>query len=249
MSEYRWAIAAIGAALVALFVAAAATGAAGNTIPTQLWAAAGALSGALVGVLVPPPGTNSAAAAGASVINAAAVNAARATAIDIISNDQKTGAEKDDARRELDEVIAVTERRWSRLRTRAAIEKAIGGHVSAEAVARGPVKKAAADAASNAKDDATAAANAAPSGGLAADFLKFVVPAIVFGGAMSVGILLLDGTISYKSCSATVVLQKGQTAAPCASAMFQAGNALITLASTTAGTLVGLFAPTPSKSQ
>ncbi|HVR05917.1 MAG TPA: hypothetical protein VMS02_07725 [Solirubrobacteraceae bacterium] len=46
----------LGAALVVFFAGATAAVAAGQTPPTALWAAGGAISGALIGLLVPPPG-------------------------------------------------------------------------------------------------------------------------------------------------------------------------------------------------
>ncbi len=49
-------IVAVGSALVVLFAGASIVLANGNQVPTELWAAAGALSGALVAMLVPPGG-------------------------------------------------------------------------------------------------------------------------------------------------------------------------------------------------
>jgi hypothetical protein len=51
---YRTVIVAVGVALVVLFAGACTILAVGNPVPTELWAAASALSGALVGLLVPP---------------------------------------------------------------------------------------------------------------------------------------------------------------------------------------------------
>lgn len=51
---------AVGAALVVLFAGASLVLAVGESVPTQLWAAASALSGALVGILAPAPATKAA---------------------------------------------------------------------------------------------------------------------------------------------------------------------------------------------
>ena len=50
-------VVAVGSALVVLFAGASVILAVGHSVPTELWAAAGALSGALVGILAPPPPT------------------------------------------------------------------------------------------------------------------------------------------------------------------------------------------------
>jgi hypothetical protein len=51
------AIAAVGAALVVLFIGGGVTLAVGHVLPTEFWAAASSLSGALVGLLAPQPAT------------------------------------------------------------------------------------------------------------------------------------------------------------------------------------------------
>jgi hypothetical protein len=51
------AIAGVSIALVALFISAGVILSLGHTVPTTLWSAASALSGALIGILIPPPTT------------------------------------------------------------------------------------------------------------------------------------------------------------------------------------------------
>lgn len=51
------AVTAVGAGMIILFLLAGITVAVGNSVPTEYWAAAGSLSGALVGLLAPQPAT------------------------------------------------------------------------------------------------------------------------------------------------------------------------------------------------
>lgn len=50
-------VASIGSAMIILFLLAGITVAVNHTVPTEYWAAAGALSGAMVGLFAPPPAT------------------------------------------------------------------------------------------------------------------------------------------------------------------------------------------------
>ena len=54
------AVGAVGAALVVLFIGAGVILGVGHTVPTEFWAAASSLSGALVGLLSPQPATKGA---------------------------------------------------------------------------------------------------------------------------------------------------------------------------------------------
>jgi hypothetical protein len=65
MGESGWSttnlvVVCLGAALVVFFAGVTASVAAGQTPPTALWAAGGAISGALIGLLVPAPGSKKA---------------------------------------------------------------------------------------------------------------------------------------------------------------------------------------------
>ena len=51
------AVVAVGTGMIILFLLAGITVAVGNGVPTEYWAAAAALSGALVGLLAPQPAT------------------------------------------------------------------------------------------------------------------------------------------------------------------------------------------------
>lgn len=241
-SDYTWAIAAIGAALVALFLAAGLSGAFGHGIPTQLLMAGGALVGGLVGIVVPAPGANRA-AAGASVIHTAATTAAATKAAQIA---QANPADAGAAQTAAQDVAAITPRRSARART--AISAAIAQHAdaaaNATAGAAAQVKQAAAAGASNAEQAAIDAASAT-LWDTALDGGKVLVPGIVFVVALIFGLLMSVGSITYHHCHVYSALGQGETQAPCAGQLFGAANALITLAATTAGTIVGLFAPSP----
>ena len=252
------AILAVGAALVALFLAAALIGAFGNGVPQELWASAGALSGALVGVLVPAPKTPATptASAAAATVNSAALNAAKEKGNEITSQDanQKQAV--------LDAIASVT---------RTALTPA-SGSTTAPAVAAATQHQAAAattaanspesvsaqitNAASQAATDAVPTAltqtlpfSAAPAAWLtwmlagASQLVKPAALAAITYFALRTGIRLSDGAVVYKNCPVTTATASGQTVAPCAPALFQAGNALITLGAAAGGALVGLFAP------
>lgn len=93
---------AIGSALVVLFAGAGATLAAGQQVPTALWAAASALSGALVGMLVPPGTggtvlTQAAAQAARAETQNSAIAAAEETADQLSATAERSGATKDKA--------------------------------------------------------------------------------------------------------------------------------------------------------
>lgn len=255
MTEDRsvWAIGAIGAALVALFIAAGVTGAAGNGIPTELWAAGGALGGALVGVLVPPPVASRHAAAGAAVINTAAVNAALSRATDIAAAATASGNDGDrsqtlEAQEALSAVLAASQTPVAKRSATAAISEAIQSHQTlAQGMSNDSVQAAAAQAASAAAPAAAAAANARDILGTALDGGKIIVPALIALLAFYIGIRMSDGSVHFSGCPVTQILKTGQTEPPCAGALFQTARAMVTLGAAAAGGLVGLFAPTPSK--
>src|SRR6201986_417442 len=60
----------LGATLVVFMAGVTAAVAAGQTPPTALWAAGGAVSGALVGLLLPAPGSKERHAAAAALVKA-----------------------------------------------------------------------------------------------------------------------------------------------------------------------------------
>jgi hypothetical protein len=99
-SAYALAIVGVGAALVFTIVGASTIAALGHGVPKELWAIGGALSGALVGILVPAPrlasreATPSAAAYGT---HNAAVGAARRKVEEIERSSGATGPEAEAA--------------------------------------------------------------------------------------------------------------------------------------------------------
>ncbi len=76
------AVGAVGAALIVLFAGAGVILAVGHVVPTEFWAAASSLSGALVGLLAPQPTTKGALTRRASQYHAMAAAAATAGAGD-----------------------------------------------------------------------------------------------------------------------------------------------------------------------
>jgi hypothetical protein len=113
-SSYSMAIIAVGAAVIVLFAGASVTVALKHPVPEALWATAGALTGALVGILVPPPGKTAdkagAAGTGAGVIHAAAISAAEGRANQIETERGPTAPETAVARASVDEVQAAGNR-------------------------------------------------------------------------------------------------------------------------------------------
>lgn len=89
----------LGIALVVFFAGVSAVLTVTGSAPAELWAAGAAISGALVGVLVPPPGRETAAHLGASTtineLSVGTVKAARQVA------EEKTGPDKDAAQEAL----------------------------------------------------------------------------------------------------------------------------------------------------
>ncbi|MCW2495660.1 hypothetical protein [Jatrophihabitans sp.] len=69
------AVSAIGAALVVLFIGAGVILGVGHSVPTEFWAAASSLSGALVGLLAPQPATKGALQRQATQLHALAATA------------------------------------------------------------------------------------------------------------------------------------------------------------------------------
>ncbi len=81
-SGYSLAVVSVGAALVVLFAGAGVIAAVGHEVPKELWSAAAALSGALVGILIPPPKTKKDAQSSATVAAAITHSAATKAAVD-----------------------------------------------------------------------------------------------------------------------------------------------------------------------
>jgi flagellar basal body-associated protein FliL len=98
----------LGVALVVFFAGVSAVLAVTGSAPAEMWAAGAAISGALVGVLVPPPNREAAAQLGASTtineLSASAVQAAQEVA------EQKVGSDKDAAQEAVQLVQNVTGR-------------------------------------------------------------------------------------------------------------------------------------------
>jgi hypothetical protein len=98
----------LGAALVVFFAGVSAVLAVTGSAPAEMWAAGAAISGALVGLLVPPPRRQAAAQVGATTtaeeLGDNALQAAQRIA------DRKEGSDKDAARQAVQRLEDVTER-------------------------------------------------------------------------------------------------------------------------------------------
>ena len=260
----RLAILAVGAALVALFLAAALIGAFGNGVPQELWASAGALSGALVGVLVPPPKAPATPSAGTAeaTVNDAALKAATAKGNELTAEDESQRQAVADA---INSVKRTALTVASGVTTTPAVAAATQHQAAAAAVAVSSpdsVSTQIAEAAANAAAAALPTALIQNGSGFAAatrawitwaftgseQIGKPLVLAAITYFALRTGIRLSDGAVIYHGCPVTTAIDNKHTVAPCAPALFQAGTALITLGAAAGGALVGLFAPQPSTS-
>ncbi len=244
---YRLAIMAVGTALVALFAAAGLIGAFGNGIPQELWAAAGALSGALVGVLVPAPKlpTTQAATNGAAAVHRAAV-AAATTAVQNVAAGEKAAANE-----ALNAVKARAAQPPASGRARAVVADAVAQHTNALTADLGPAHEVTQAAAAAAVTTGNSVRPNRTEGvswvfKLSAEAVKPVSLAIITYVALKVGIHMSDGAIRYPNCHVFSAGAPTAQAAPCAAALFQAATSLIALGSASGGALIGLFAPSPS---
>ncbi len=253
------AILAVGAALIALFLAAGLMGAFGHDVPQELWASAGALSGALVGVLVPPPKAppTPPATTAVSVVNDAALRAAKTEGQAIVT----ANATQADA---VASAIGAVERTTAQPPSGTmgpAATSAVAQHTATAAAATDAVSQQVTQAAAAGAEAALPSAltstlaqgEALPAWitwGVSAlwQILKPIALALITYIALRSGIRISDGSISYAGkCPVTTPIAANHSAAPCATALFQAGTALITLGAAAGGALVGLFAP-PSNS-
>ena len=154
-NSYGLAVLGVGAALVVLFFSAGLIGAFGKGIPQELWAAAGALGGALVGVLLPTPKSppTPGASAAVSVIHGEALRAATAKgqAIVEIHPDQANAVDQ------AINAVKATAQAPTTGATASAITRAVDQHTTAAASAdpvAQQVQQAAADAAKAAVPEA-----------------------------------------------------------------------------------------------
>jgi hypothetical protein len=149
--SYRFVIVGVASALVVLFIGAGVVLAVGRTVPTELWAAASALSGALVGILVPPKRPES---PGAAAADAAAVSAGEATAKVVAAAQDDAVA---DAAQAAQHIVAQANNVAD---LRASAAQALGAMQEATRVVAAPAPVPAAEAL--AANEAAAAAGAAP---------------------------------------------------------------------------------------
>lgn len=274
---YTFAIVGVSVALVVTIVGASTIAALGHGVPKELWAIGGALSGALVGILVPSPrlasgGEATPAAAGYATHNAA-VEAARSKAAEI----EKAAGAKPEEAAGARAALRLVERQGKELKTtlastamassvkeggqahRAAAEAVELQRVGLEEVTRAArespedlelraakaVREAAHEAASKA---APGAALRAPGWFAAVKTItseaKIFVPLLLFGVALTLGVLMGLGAIHAQPCP-----KEAKSCSYYAGTTKQAANALIALASAAGGALLGVFATSPGASK
>lgn len=113
-TSYSMAVVAVGTALVVLFAGAGAIVGVGHTVPQAMWAAASALSGALVGILIPTSSglaSPDQVAAAASFTKATATSAARDAAAAVPAPNKQAAAAAFDSVKAAPVVATVTRTR------------------------------------------------------------------------------------------------------------------------------------------
>jgi hypothetical protein len=252
-SSYRFVVLGVASALVVLFAGASVILAVGHAVPTEMWAAASALSGAFVGILVP---SKPAEAAGRAVADAGATSAGAAAAKTAAAAQPAAMAvEVQAAQRIAFEATSAVDLRERANEALCAMNQAAGAAENAgeaeqeilpkavtKAIARHAVLAAAADAAERTDEAVTAAVGVTrpPTSFLGIRIkttldLKAVLLLIVFVVALGIGILLAFHAGDHTEATATVS----------DIALKNASGTLIALASAAGGALVGLAAPSP----
>lgn len=262
---YRYAVVGLGVAEALFLIGVSVIVAVGKTVPSELWTIGTALGGGLLGLLVPSPkGSGKAkAAASAAAAHSAAATAARAAAA---REDADVRPAADAAAQEVANAKgAASAMSKSGSNPTAAAVMVAGNHATKAAAlaqqakdtladppnptadqkakdlqARSRVYQAASEAAGSPQTqrDALAAANAAPAGPptFGAILAKLIVPLLVFGVALALGILLTTGVWIHPSAGYHAEAIK-------------TGNALLALATATGGAIVGIFAPSPAEAK
>ncbi len=274
---YTFAIVGVSAALVVTIIGACTIAALGHGVPKELWAIGGALSGALVGILVPSPrlasgGEATPAAAGYKTHNAA-VEAARSKAVEIqrsagVTPEQAAGARE--ALQQVERQVAGVKSKLASMARISLVNEGGQAHTAAaEAVQlQRDLLEQATQAAGNHPDDlglraakevheaaGDAASQAAPGAAQRAPGWFAAVKTITSEAKLFVPLLLFVVALALG-----VLMGLGAIhAQPCpgeaksctyyAGTTKQAANALIALASAAGGALLGVFANSPGASK
>lgn len=272
-AAYTFAIVGVGAALVVMLIGASTIAALGHGVPKELWAIGGALSGALVGILVPSPrlaggGEATPAAAGYKTHNAA-VEAARRKAAEIVQSagvrpEQAAGA-KEALRRVEQQGGELKHKLTSTAVVTSVNENGQAHRAAADAVqlqrgALEKVTKEARDSPANLNLQAAkevheaaheAASQAAPGAAQRPPGWFAAVKTISAEAKIFVPLLLFTAALALGVLLGLGVIH----AQPCpteaksctyyAGTTKQAANALIALASAAGGALLGVFATSP----
>jgi hypothetical protein len=265
LSVRSLAIIAIGAGMVVLFAGAAIIAAVGHGVPEQLWTIGTALSGALIGILIPSPRLRNSPTAQAATVATVTSAAATSAALD----KAKEYADRPDAQAAANEAAAQVAAAGDEVSARASKVAMAGGTVDAmvraaalvHANAAATTAGAAADAPTAARASVLAAAAKAatdaghalpdpPKGLSVPDLAKIIVPIVVLIVAGGIGIWLQHGGYHPAHCTLTSAGNKPaglkQTPA-CEAPLLATAKALIALASAAGGALIGLFGSPQSK--
>ncbi len=264
-------VVAVGTALVVLFAGACVILAVGRTVPTELWAAAGSLSGALVGILAPPPsqvtlGAVATTQAAATTAHESAVNAAKEVASTQQSAPAREAAQRAVKAAEAQAPVDATRLSMGPVRmaprelAMAAVAATYASHRVAAERARGladvlkqqdaanPARVEEANATSDVLEAAAKGAQTAEGEAVKAgvDAGAAAPHATLEGVDKRVLVLLFVGAIAFIA-GIVLALQVGHDAAKEAfeddAALKNAATTLIALGSSAGGALVGLLAP------
>jgi hypothetical protein len=218
---YSLVILGVAAALIVLFTGAAVILAVGHTVPTEYWAAASGLSGALVGILAPSPKERAKDAAARRAGHAAAAKAAAEQPPHVADTTQATLLLVETA-------PTVLLLRSEAERASKEAEGAAEQYQEEHAHARHTVLKAAADAVDRAQDVAASAKEWE---------FKMLLALAVLIAALALGIVFTLELGEHPGKAITVR----------DTALKDLSGALIALATAAGGALVGFTAPAPSQ--
>lgn len=242
--SFRFVVVGVASSLVVLFAGASVILATGHSVPTELWAAASALSGALVGILMPAKRADAGAAAAkagteAGEAAAATVAATQPAAVADAANAAKEAVEQARTPSDVQEAAmrAVSMAEATQAVAEAKPDDADAAAAHAAATAQVAILSAAAAAAGAAKQAPTEPTTFLKIPVKAPVDFKIVVQVAVFLGTLGAGIYLAFHT-GHEVASAISVRDE---------AVKNVSGTLIALASAAGGALVGRAAAPASK--
>ena len=233
-TSYSLVVLGAATALVVLFIGASVILAVGHSVPTELWAAASGLSGALVGILAPNSKDAAVNAAASEAGHAAAKRAAAEQPAPVASSARTALLMVDAAptvvrlRVAADQASAEADEAAKAAESAPPQDQESRGHAKDKALAKHAVLRAAANAAQDAQDSAKDA--------MKSTTYKVVIAFVVLLLTLGLGIWLTFELGEHQTKVATIR----------DTAMKDLSGALIALAAAAGGALVGFAAPAPS---